>query len=73
MQLGGPTWTVPLGRRDSTGASAALAISDLPPFTASLQELVDAFAKKGLSVTDMVALSGIDPPYMLTNHQTKQA
>uniref|UniRef100_A0A0D3GUY2 peroxidase n=1 Tax=Oryza barthii TaxID=65489 RepID=A0A0D3GUY2_9ORYZ len=49
VALGGPSWSVPLGRRDSTGASAALALSDLPPFTASLQELVDAFAKKGLS------------------------
>uniref|UniRef100_J3MP42 Peroxidase n=1 Tax=Oryza brachyantha TaxID=4533 RepID=J3MP42_ORYBR len=58
VELGGPTWTVPLGRKDSIDASPALALTDLPPFTASLQELVAAFDKKGLTVTDMVALSG---------------
>ncbi|KAL6894664.1 hypothetical protein ACP4OV_008762 [Aristida adscensionis] len=57
-QLGGPYWTVLLGRRDSTTASASLANSDLPGPTSDLNGLLNAFSNKGLSTTDMVALSG---------------
>ncbi|CAL4915077.1 unnamed protein product [Urochloa decumbens] len=57
-QLGGPSWTVPLGRRDATTASASLANSDLPGPTSNLNGLLNAFSNKGLSTTDMVALSG---------------
>ncbi|KAM0822391.1 hypothetical protein ACQ4PT_019425 [Festuca glaucescens] len=56
--LGGPFWTVPLGRRDSTTASKTNAENDLPPPSSDLQGLTDKFSNKGLSVTDMVALSG---------------
>ncbi|XWS69417.1 hypothetical protein CRYUN_Cryun04dG0177200 [Craigia yunnanensis] len=56
--VGGPSWTVKLGRRDSTSASASLASSQLPRFTDSLQILIDLFERKGLSARDMVALSG---------------
>ncbi|KAJ1296612.1 hypothetical protein BS78_01G315100 [Paspalum vaginatum] len=58
VQLGGPSWTVLLGRRDATTASASLANSDLPGPTSSLSALLNAFSNKGLSSTDMVALSG---------------
>ncbi|XP_010270788.1 PREDICTED: lignin-forming anionic peroxidase-like isoform X1 [Nelumbo nucifera] len=58
IAVGGPSWTVKLGRRDSTTASPDLANSDLPSFTASLDTLIGQFAKKGLSARDMVALSG---------------
>ena len=58
VQLGGPSWTVPLGRRDATTASASLANSDLPGPTSNLNGLLNAFSNKGLSTTDMVALSG---------------
>jgi peroxidase len=58
MQLGGRTYTVPLGRRDSTTASLSQANTDLPPPTFDLANLTSAFAAKGLSRTDMVALSG---------------
>ena len=57
VQLGGPSWTVPLGRRDSTSASAA-ATSDLPGPGSSLAQLQAAFLKKNLNTADMVALSG---------------
>ncbi|VAH90450.1 unnamed protein product [Triticum turgidum subsp. durum] len=57
-QLGGPSWTVLLGRRDATSASASLANSDLPGPNSNLNDLLAAFSKKGLSSTDMVALSG---------------
>ncbi|KAL6003004.1 NAD(+) salvage pathway protein [Asimina triloba] len=56
--LGGPTWSVLLGRRDSTTASLSAANSDIPDPTSSLSDLISAFSKKGLSVQDMVALSG---------------
>ncbi|WOK96700.1 cationic peroxidase 1-like [Canna indica] len=58
VALGGPTWTVPLGRRDATTASLAAANSDLPSPALDLSNLTSAFSKKGLSTTDMVALSG---------------
>jgi peroxidase len=57
MQLGGPSWTVLLGRRDSTGSFPSQT-SDLPPPTSSLQALLAAYSKKNLDATDMVALSG---------------
>ena len=58
VQLGGPSWTVQLGRRDATTASASLANSDLPGPNSNLNNLITAFSKKGLSTTDMVALAG---------------
>ncbi|GJN32919.1 hypothetical protein PR202_gb21462 [Eleusine coracana subsp. coracana] len=58
VALGGPSWTVQLGRRDSTTASLSTANTDLPSPASSLSTLLAAFAKKGLSSTDMVALSG---------------
>ncbi|XP_066318275.1 peroxidase 70-like [Miscanthus floridulus] len=56
--LGGPSWAVPLGRRDSTTASLTLANSDLPSPASGLATLISWFANKGLSATDMTALSG---------------
>jgi len=58
MQLGGPTWRVPLGRRDSTTASQALANMNLPPPTANLSTLISLFRRQGLSPAEMTALSG---------------
>ncbi|KAJ4710282.1 Peroxidase [Melia azedarach] len=56
--VGGPSWTVRLGRRDSTTASRSLAESNLPSFRDSLDRLISLFGSKGLSARDMVALSG---------------
>ncbi|KAL5984630.1 hypothetical protein ACLOJK_041250 [Asimina triloba] len=56
--VGGPKWTVKLGRRDSTTASPSQALTDLPSFAASLETLISSFSSKGLSARDMVALSG---------------
>ncbi|KAF3432406.1 hypothetical protein FNV43_RR27146 [Rhamnella rubrinervis] len=58
VAVGGPSWTVKLGRRDSTTANVDQANSDLPSFRASLGELISNFDRKGLSERDMVALSG---------------
>ncbi|KAL4586465.1 hypothetical protein LXL04_011101 [Taraxacum kok-saghyz] len=56
--VGGPTWSVKLGRRDSTTASRVLAETSLPSFKASLDSLISNFRDNGLSARDMVALSG---------------
>jgi peroxidase len=58
MQVGGPSWTVKLGRRDSTTASKSLANTDLPLFTDDLTTLISRFTNKGLTARDMVTLSG---------------
>ncbi|XP_031390708.1 lignin-forming anionic peroxidase-like [Punica granatum] len=58
VMVGGPSWTVKLGRRDSTTGNPSQALTDLPFFGADLETLIGAFAKKGLSARDMVALSG---------------
>ncbi|KAL3733094.1 hypothetical protein ACJRO7_022593 [Eucalyptus globulus] len=57
--LGGPTWTVQLGRRDSTTASLKDANSDVPSGIADLSDLISLFSKKGFSAKEMVALSGV--------------
>ncbi|RWW80345.1 hypothetical protein BHE74_00011311 [Ensete ventricosum] len=56
--LGGPSWTVPLGRRDATTASQSAANSNLPSPASSLSQLISAFSAQGLSARDMTALSG---------------
>lgn len=56
--VGGPSYAVKLGRRDSTTASRTLANAELPAFFESLESLISRFQKKGLTARDMVALSG---------------
>ncbi|CAN0901707.1 Peroxidase 5 [Linum grandiflorum] len=57
--VGGPTWTVNLGRRDSASASRDTAqAGNLPGFNDPLDRMVQLFDNKGLSARDMVALSG---------------
>lgn len=58
VQLGGPSWTVALGRRDSTTASRNLANINLPLATFNLAELINNFKNQGLDERDLVALSG---------------
>jgi len=58
LQLGGPSWEVGLGRRDSTTASRSDANNSIPGPSLSLTALTNNFANQGLSVTDLVALSG---------------
>ncbi|KAK9009592.1 hypothetical protein V6N11_036123 [Hibiscus sabdariffa] len=57
VALGGPTWRVRLGRRDSTTASRALADIVLPSASMDLPALIDNFKKQGLNQRDLVALS----------------
>ncbi|MED6202195.1 hypothetical protein PIB30_102931, partial [Stylosanthes scabra] len=47
--VGGPSWVVKLGRRDSTIASIILANTDLPLASDDLTTLISKFSNKGLS------------------------
>lgn len=58
VALGGLSWTVQLGRRDSTTASFSSANSDLPGPGSDLSGLINAFNNKGFTPREMVALSG---------------
>ncbi|XVF41167.1 hypothetical protein PTKIN_Ptkin01aG0258200 [Pterospermum kingtungense] len=58
VMLGGPSWEVKLGRRDSTTASRAAANNSLPAPTFNISRLLSSFAAQGLSLKDLVALSG---------------
>ncbi|KAF8397147.1 hypothetical protein HHK36_016054 [Tetracentron sinense] len=58
VALGGSSWTVQLGRRDSTTASLSAANSNIPAPTLSLSGLISAFSNKGFTAKEMVALSG---------------
>ncbi|XP_010552483.1 PREDICTED: peroxidase 9 [Tarenaya hassleriana] len=55
---GGPTWELPLGRRDSRTASLNGANTNIPPPNSTIQNLVTMFQAKGLNEEDLVALSG---------------
>ncbi|XP_020211320.1 peroxidase 4 [Cajanus cajan] len=57
--LGGPFWKVKVGRRDSRTANFTAANTGvIPPPTSNLSNLITTFRNQGLSVRDMVALSG---------------
>ncbi|KAL9169493.1 hypothetical protein ABFS82_04G082500 [Erythranthe guttata] len=58
VAVGGPSWGVQLGRRDSTTASIDSANTDIPSPTLDLPELISAFSNKGFTPKEMVALSG---------------
>ncbi|XP_062220881.1 peroxidase 64 [Phragmites australis] len=54
---GGPSWVVPVGRRDGR-VSLANETTTLPGPTASFEQLKQAFHGRGLSTKDLVVLSG---------------
>ena len=54
---GGPSWSVPLGRRDGTTTNVESA-NNLPSPFDSLQTLQEKFRNLGLDDTDLVALQG---------------
>ncbi|KAK7349720.1 hypothetical protein VNO77_07323 [Canavalia gladiata] len=58
VALGGSTWKVRLGRRDSTTASRDAANTNIPPPFLSLSQLISNFKSHGLNEKDLVVLSG---------------
>lgn len=56
---GGPSYKVPLGRRDGLSPAPEKVVNDgLPPPTSNVTELMTALSKIELDITDLVALSG---------------
>ncbi|KAL5578958.1 hypothetical protein UlMin_011400 [Ulmus minor] len=56
--LKGPSWEVETGRRDGSVSNVTEAIQNLPSPFANITTLKTGFAKLGLSVKDLVVLSG---------------
>jgi len=60
FQLGGPSWQVQLGRRDSATAGSVSDVNNNVPSPAlSVSGLISAFSNKGFTAKEMVALSGM--------------
>ncbi|NP_001307284.1 peroxidase 3 precursor [Solanum lycopersicum] len=55
---GGPSWSVPTGRRDGRISNASETLTDIPAPTSNFSTLQNDFAKKGLDLKDLVLLSG---------------
>ncbi|XP_027091043.1 cationic peroxidase 1-like [Coffea arabica] len=60
VALGGPTWNVQLGRRDSTTASLddANKVANIPSPAMDLSDIITVFTNKGFTTKEMVALLG---------------
>ncbi|KAE8712655.1 Peroxidase 9 [Hibiscus syriacus] len=55
---GGPSWELPLGRRDSKTASLSSSNADIPPPHSTLQNQITLFKRQGLLNSDQVLLTG---------------
>jgi peroxidase len=58
LQAGGPYWDVPLGRRDSLGASISGSNHNIPAPNDTLPTIITKFKLQHLDLIDLVALSG---------------
>ncbi|RVW51433.1 Peroxidase 50 [Vitis vinifera] len=56
--VGAPRWEVLKGRKDGLVSKASRVTGNIPEPTQTVSELISLFKSKGLSVLDMVALSG---------------
>ncbi|CAM0901534.1 unnamed protein product [Alopecurus aequalis] len=58
VEAGGPSYDVPLGRRDGLGPALKKIVGTLPAPFFNVSQLIQSFGDRGLDVTDLVALSG---------------
>lgn len=73
VQSGGPTWEVEMGRKDSISASKTAANNNIPGPNSDVPTLVSKFQNLGLTLQDMVTLSGkpsLSPPPSNNHHHT---
>lgn len=56
--MGGLGWRVRAGRYDGRVSSAARALAEIPDPRYTVEEITALFARKGLSKSDMIVLSG---------------
>lgn len=68
LQSGGPTWKVPLGRRDGFVANQS-ASNNLPSPFDGIDQISQKFSNVGLNISDVVALSGIYGCYFIIHIQ----
>jgi len=57
--MGGPSWEVETGRRDGIISAANEALANLPPPSLDINQLKLIFQQKGLTVRDLVVVSGM--------------
>lgn len=69
FQSGGPTWDVPKGRKDGRTSKASETVQ-LPAPTFNISQLQQSFSQRGLSMEDIVALSGKQTPSTLKEHHS---
>ncbi|VVA99679.1 unnamed protein product [Arabis nemorensis] len=58
VAIGGPTWSVPTGRRDGRISNFTEARDNIPPPFGNFTTLITLFGNQGLDVKDLVLLSG---------------
>ncbi|KAJ6736668.1 PEROXIDASE 72-RELATED [Salix viminalis] len=58
VNIGGPFWFLPLGRRDGLTTSESDANEQLPGFSEPLENITAKFTSKGLDLKDVAVLSG---------------
>ncbi|KAG6557615.1 hypothetical protein Mapa_000896 [Marchantia paleacea] len=58
VKVGGPTWTVAMGRRDGVQSTDLMADTNLPFPVLNFSGLVANFVAKGFSAREMITLSG---------------
>ncbi|KAJ0080989.1 hypothetical protein Patl1_11047 [Pistacia atlantica] len=58
VALDGPSWKVETGRRDGSVSNITEASTNLLPPSSNITQLISGFQQKGLSVKDLVVLSG---------------
>ncbi|GMH13353.1 hypothetical protein Nepgr_015194 [Nepenthes gracilis] len=56
--VGGPYYSVPLGRRDGLVSKSSAVEGNLPRPTMPMDQIIEIFSRNGFSVQEMVALSG---------------
>ena len=61
----GPFWEVETGRRDGRVSNFSEPLTNLPPFFANISQLISMFRSKGLSVKDLVVLSGTEAFHLM--------